>query len=295
MGSLKRAVQRSLLFALYCARALRHYAFNFSRDFVYRGTDPAKLVHVLGNGPSLDRSLYLVRGGGDIIMVNFSVLSDLFFELKPGRLCLADPCLFGETEHAELEARKEKLLATLERVDWDLEIVIPGTLRRRSGVFELENERVSLRFVNAVSLDFGVTFMRYWLFKQNLSLPSLQNVISLCIYSALQSGYGEIFLHGVDSDSFKNIHISADNEMVMREQHYYGTSERNLHSEGYHGLTTGTLYLRLESEVKVFRSYVDLAGYARHLGVAVVNASPNSMIDAFERYRHPVGDGHGGD
>ena len=37
-------------------------------------------------------------------------------------------------------------------------------------------------------------------------------------------------------------------------------------------------------EVATFRSYVDIASYADYLGISVINASPNSMIDAFERY-----------
>jgi hypothetical protein len=128
--------------------------------------------------------------------------------------------------------------------------------------------------------------MRWTLYKRNFSMPTLQNVIVLAIYISLQKGYKNIYLHGVDSDSYKNICINPQNEMVTTDFHYYGSSNRNLSDLKWAGFSKGSLYKRLECEVTMFRSYVDLAAYADYLGAQVINASPNSMIDAFERYDH---------
>ena len=117
-------------------------------------------------------------------------------------------------------------------------------------------------------------------------MPLLQNVVVLALYIGLQRGYKKIYIHGVDSDSYKKICINHDNEMVMRELHYYGYSDVNLNDSKTSGFAIGCLYKRLACEVAMFRSYVDLASYADYLGISVINASPNSMIDAFERYDH---------
>jgi hypothetical protein len=117
-------------------------------------------------------------------------------------------------------------------------------------------------------------------------MPSLQNVIVMGIYVALQKGYKTIFLHGVDSDSYKNICINQNNEMLLRESHYYGVKDCNLNDEQSSIFAAGMLYKRLQCEVTMFRSYIDLADYAKYLGVTVINASQNSMIDAFMRYDH---------
>lgn len=270
-----------LLFLKYMRKAFRKYLRHGSKDFVFSGTRNAT-IHVLGNGPSLNKSLSLIKNNDYVLMVNFSILTDLFFKLKPRYLCLADPGFFTETDDEDLEKKKTAAIEKLKQVDWDLTMVMPANAK--TACFRINSDYISLKYVNNVPLDYSINLMRTTLYKRNLSMPLLQNVIVLGIYVSLQKGYQTIFLHGVDSDYYKSISINQQNEMVMRECHYYGSTDRNLNDEKQLGFTRGTLYKRLSCEAAMFRSYVDLASYADQLGIRVINASPHSMIDAFERY-----------
>ena len=264
-------------------KALRRYLKHGSKDFVFSGANDT-IVHVLGNGPSLSDSIELISKADDVIMVNDSLLTELFFELEPRYLCLADPVYFKKTDDENLEKNKRQMVEKLEQVDWNLTIVMPAGADIPA--FHINDAYVSFGFVNTVPLDHAIKSGRWPLYQKNFSMPSLQNVIVCGIYISLQKGYRTVYLHGVDSDSYKNICINQQNEMVIREFHYYGNSDRNMNDEKHHGFSKGTLYKRLMCEVIMFRSYVDLAAYADHLGIRVINASPNSMIDAFERYDH---------
>jgi len=276
-------MMKFLLVFKFIKKAIRTYFRSPASNFIFQGIGD-KTIHVLGNGPSLRKSLDLIGPNDDVMMVNFAILTDLFFELKPRFLSLADPYFFMDTGKPKEENKKIQMLEALGRVDWNLEIVVPSSIKL--GIFSVDRNNISVKYVNTVSLDFSVKFMRFWLFKKNFTMPSLQNVIVMGIYVALQKGYKTIFLHGVDSDSYKNICINQNNEMLLREFHYYGVKDCNLNDEQSSIFAAGMLYKRLQCEVTMFRSYIDLADYAKYLGVTVINASQNSMIDAFMRYDH---------
>lgn len=269
-----------LLFIKFSHKALKKYLQNGSKDFRFTGMQSAT-VHVLGNGPSLEQSLPKIGEKDDVIMVNFSVLTDLFIKLKPNYLCLADPKFFDFSNNSELENKKMALIERLQNIDWNLRIVVPS-----GAGLEWDNmlpDRVSVLRVNTVSCDKSVQFLRNYCYKYNFSMPALENVLVLAIYIAIQRGYNLIYLHGADSDSFKNITINKRNEMVLDEIHYYDSGKRNLSTEEGAIFKTGELYKRLACESSMFRSYVDLADYANYNGSKILNVCPHSMIDAFER------------
>jgi len=272
-----------LPFIKFLRKALKKSLKQGAKDFVFSEKKDA-IAHVLGNGPSLESSLHLIKGEDDIIMVNFSVLTDLFFKLKPTYLCLADPEFFVKSDIESIESKKAIMLKKLEEVSWELCIVVPvGT---RYDDFVVNSSWVSFKFVNNTRIDYSIKFMRNYFFRRNIAMPLLQNVVVAAVYVGLQRGYRKIYMHGVDSDYYKKICVNKNNEMVMREFHYYGHSDVNLNDSKKHAFGVGRLYKRLAREVAMFRSYVDLASYANYLDISVINASPNSMIDAFERYNH---------
>lgn len=272
-----------LLFIKFLRKALKKSLKQGAKDFVFSEKRDA-IAHVLGNGPSLDASLHLIKEGDDTIMVNFSVLTDLFFEIKPTYLCLADPAFFEKSDNESIETKKAQMLQKLEAVSWDLCIVVP--VGAKYDDFAVNSRWVSFKFLNNTRIDYSIKFMRNYFYRKNIAMPVLQNVVVAAVYIGLQRGYSKIYMHGVDSDSYKKICINENNEMVMREFHYYGHRDVNLNDSKKHGFGVGRLYKRLACEVAMFRSYVDLASYANELGISVINASPNSMIDAFERYNH---------
>jgi len=270
-----------LLLIKFLRKAFKRYLKHWSKDFVYSRQQDI-VVHVLGNGPSLTASLHLIKKEDRVAMVNFAILTDLFFQLKPSYLCLADPVFFKKTDSESIENKKVQMLQKLQEVSWELCIVVPAGANHEELV--VNTRYISFKFVNKTPMDFSIKFMRMFFYKRNISMPLMQNVLVLGLYIGLQQGYKKIYIHGADADLYKKICINQDNEMVARELHYYGHSDLNLSDSKTHGFAIGCLHKRLACEVATFRSYVDIASYADYLGISVINASPNSMIDAFERY-----------
>lgn len=269
-----------LLFIKFAHKALKKYLRYGSKDFRFSGIQGAT-VHVLGNGPSLKQSLVKIGDKDDVIMVNFSVLTDLFTNLKPNYLCLADPDFFIFSNNVDLESKKKLLIERLRNVDWNLVIVVPASIEIDWG--EMVSECVSVQRVNTVPFDQSVQFSRNFCYKYNFSIPPIQNVLVMAIYVAIQRGYESIYLHGADSDGFKNIQINQNNQMVLNESHYYGVAKRNLSTEEGSMFKTGELYKRLAWESNMFRSYLDLSIYASYTGSNIFNLSARSMIDVFDR------------
>jgi Ca2+-binding EF-hand superfamily protein len=71
--------------------------------------------------------------------------------------------------------------------------------------------------------------------------------------------------------------------MILNDIHFYGKTEVNLKNTDGENFAAGSLFKLLDSESKKFKSYTELAKYASSIGVNVINASPNSMIDSFDR------------
>lgn len=274
-------MRKLLILIRFFRKSLCEYVKNYSKDFIFNGKIE-RAIHVLGNGPSLDQSLYLIKDSDDVIMVNWSVTTELFIKLKPKFFCIADPAFFDPTGNTVLESRKDAMFKALNKIEWPLTIILPSDVSASNLL--IKNENITFEYVNRYPVDHAIKKFRFWLFKKNYSMPALQNVVIMGAYVALQRGYEKVVLHGVDSDSYKNICVNQNNEMFQWEQHFYGKVERNLNVE--FTLETGGLYKVLSNQSIAFRSYVDLSNYAEYLGTKVVNASPNSMIDAFARYVH---------
>lgn len=54
-----------------------------------------RALSILLNGPSLSKTLkYLDRDKTDVCMVNFAISTELYEQMKPEFICLADPVFF---------------------------------------------------------------------------------------------------------------------------------------------------------------------------------------------------------
>ena len=92
-------------------------------------------------------------------------------------------------------------------------------------------------------------------------VPSFDNVICHAIYTAMYMGYKEIILLGCDFNSF------ASRKMT----HSYGDEER---------------FLRMDQELFAYsfvaNSHMKLSRYASDKGINIINATYNSLIDAYQ-------------
>ena len=92
------------------------------------------------------------------------------------------------------------------------------------------------------------------------------NVICQCIQVALYMGYKEIYLLGCDFNQYAS----------LRPEHFYNTD-----SDGRE------MYINMGNDAKwsamVHFHHYALNKYATKRGIKIVNLTPNSLIDAYQR------------
>jgi hypothetical protein len=112
--------------------------------------------------------------------------------------------------------------------------------------------------------------------RQSLNLAlSGQSVATVALSLAIDAGYQEIGLYGVDHDWILNLGVS---------RHSYAEANNPLTQHGYKEWASES---RLDDEcrsyVELWADYRSLAALADKLGVRIVNVSRKSLLDLFER------------
>lgn len=240
---------------------------------------------VMGNGPSLLDSLPSDREklkDFDLLAVNFAPNSELFFDLKPTRLVLADPHFFHCTES---DPKVALLWERIASVGWFLRLYLPSSkiaaARRLLAERGKSNTSVTLHPINLTPAE-GYGWLRRHLYDSGLAMPRPRNVMIPAIMVALREGYRDIRLIGADHSWSRTLWVDEKNRVVSIQPHFYpdDEKERQRVSSEYAGYHLHDIYTSLAI---AFRSYFDIATYASSLGAKITNATPGSFIDAFPR------------
>lgn len=274
-------LKHAMNFAYFLLRVLINNNFKNPITRKKRGA-----VNILGNGPSLkyDLTNFLEEQnsrGADFIVLNYFAFDDAFFEIKPQHYCLADP-MFFQRNHREADVRK--LYGILEdKVDWNIKLYIPThSYKKFKGFSGISNKNVEVVRINTNSY-FGYEGMRNFFYKKGLATPPVSSVVNLAIYVALNRGYRQLNLYGVDHNFFESICVNDQGQLCNKEVHFYGEEtkltpiRRSDNSEVY---KIGDF---LQSRTGIFRSHDLLSGYSKYLNVTIVNHTKGSLIDSYER------------
>ena len=246
-------------------------------------------VAVLANGPSLKLELPKFTTDKefediDFIVLNFFAFEKIFFEIKPKHYCFADPMFFQDSNR---KADVIKIFNILEnQVDWDLRIYIPSSLYLNFvGFSKFKNSHLIIVKNNELIYS-GFESYRYFFYKKGLAMPRVQTVANLAIFIALNSGYLNVRLYGVDHTFFDNLKIDSDNKLCSAETHFYDNNRelilkpllRNDNDEIW------KISDYLEALTHMFKSHDELSAYAKYLKVNVLNYTACSMIDSYDRF-----------
>lgn len=247
---------------------------------------PRKPLIIMGNGPSLRSFLDFARTDGDAVKenfdleaVNFAAITPEFFELKPDSYILADPHFFRMDSG---DAKVGQLWANLQRCDWPMTLWIPRSqLKTARERIRALPENVSINLMNLTPVE-GRGPLADLLLDAGLGMPRPRNVLIPAIMAALRSGYRKIYLVGADHSWSRTLWVDDNNHVVSVQPHFYKDDEKErkrVESEyaGYH------LHDILNSLTVAFRSYFDIRRYASRIGAEIINATPESFIDAFPR------------
>lgn len=239
-----------------------------------------KELRILANGSALS-SVDVSDSYEDIdyCMLNNSCLTTMFWDVKPSLFVLADPAYFIDDYKNEMV---NKTLCALGDVSWSMTLCVPFQYRKSIQLYVKNNRKISLKYYHT-NPYWGWRNLSMLLYKHNFSMPSSQNVLVPCIYIGILKGYSAIKLYGANHSWTENLTVNNENRVCIRDVHFYDSGE--VKSTPWKKIT-GTYYKMHEilSDLSLtFAAYHNLKTFADYMHVKVINMTPNSYIDAFER------------
>nr|WP_321486338.1 hypothetical protein [uncultured Draconibacterium sp.] len=280
-------VRDALLFILFLFRSLK---YGFKRSEIIK--DQTGKITVLANGPSLKSDLESIveehnLNKKEFVVLNFFAFDNIFFELEPKYYCFADHMFFIENSHRNEEVFKlYKILNTY--VDWDLEIFIPlGSFDSFVDKARFTNKHITIRKVNNTFYT-GNNSFKHFFYKNGLSTPRLQTVAILAIYVALNKGFTDIDVYGIDHTFFDNLTVDNQNRLCNKERHFYSPEDSDvvlkpiLRNDNNQPFTIAE-YISAISEM--FKSHDLLSGYSKYLNAIITNRTSKSLVDSYNRIK----------
>ncbi len=281
ISALRHTFDTALYFAVMAVKE------NF-RDYVGRagrGAASHDRMAILGNGPSLAEELPALlerKAEYDFMAVNFFAEDVRFTELKPAFYILSDPMFFRKTA---MQSRVDTLYKLLnERVTWPMTLYVqfynPEHFDYRAA---LPNENIRIVPFHSTLYD-GFPAVRRWLFRHGLGSANYGTVVQVGEYVALNLGYRQLELYGVDHTLLDGLMVDDTNRLCRRDSHYYDTSPseptpvmKKVPVEPY------TLAEYLAETALLFRGHEILRDYADSLDAEILNCTAGSMIDAYKK------------
>ena len=238
-------------------------------------------VVVMGNGPSLRTA---IDECGDLLKrvplmsVNFAPLTPEFFDFRPSMHILADGLFFADAKMENVE----KMWQALARVDWQLTLFVPTRYRKDPSLRSLPSN-IHIKYFNLTPIE-GFGPVKKFLYRCGLGMPRPRNVLVPAIMTAMREGYTRVILIGADHSWSKTLWVNDENLVITVQPHFYKENEKEQKrvDDLYRNIRLHQIY---ESFSIAFRSYFNVKEYADSIGVQIVNATPESFIDAFPRQK----------
>lgn len=236
-------------------------------------------VIVMGNGPSLRDAIDNHRAAlerHDLVSVNFAPVTPEFFELRPEMHVIADPAFFDENQNDNFK----RMWEALHRVDWAMTLFVPVAQRRSRLVSGLPGN-IKIKCFNMTAAE-GWNWLERRLYTSGLAMPRPRNVLIPAIMCAIRQGYDRIGVVGADHSWSRTLWVDDDNCVVTVQPHFYkdNKAEEARVKSVYQNIHLHQIY---ESFSIAFKSYFKVLDYAKWRGVEIVNLTPGSFIDAFDR------------
>ncbi len=245
---------------------------------------------VLGNGPSLNHALeesgQFIKST-DVYCVNNFALSKVYTVVQPQNYVMLDPAyfLYSPTNAARKDV-EQNINAILENTSWQMRLFVPSGFRHSFIVSEIIKHKPNIKvYYFNYTIVRGFEWFRHWFFRKNLGMPQCQNILAACTYLTILQGYKEVYLWGADHSWHEEIRINENNELEMRQLHFYDNQNQIKHEKviDVRNNSRPKLHAQFLSLHKAFFSYEILQKFALSMEVKILNASKKSYIDAFDR------------
>lgn len=241
---------------------------------------PGLPLIVMGNGPSLSTTIAQCRQQLEafpLLAVNFAAIAPEFTDLKPEYYVLADPLFFEEPATANVV----RLRDALSNVNWPMTLFVPARMVKFASRLTASNPVIRIASFNPVGIE-GFETLENLAFGSGLGMPRPRNVLIPSLMVAITLGFKVIYVAGADHSWMKTLEVTDENIVVSVQPHFYKEAE-----DEKSRITSVYKNIRLHEVVHsfyiAFKSYFAIERYARRQGVRIINVTPGSYIDAFER------------
>jgi len=145
-----------------------------------------------------------------------------------------------------------------------------------------KNERIRIIYFNNTPVE-GFFQLNKIYFQLNLGMSRPHNIIIPSLFIAINLGFRNIYLIGVEHGWLPNIMVSEKNEVLIKQDHFYDKKEANYKPMKKLGKGERHLHEVLEKFYLTFKGYFDIRKYAELKSSRIYNLTINSYIDAFEK------------
>ena len=245
------------------------------------------VINVLATGPSLNEYLSRLKSGeasGAFFVMNDFALSDAYMQIKPRYYIMVDPAYFM-SEDAITDRDRDiitKVFGSInDNTTWEMELIIPSSFYGNNFKRHITNKMVRLTPVNFCQLT-QVDDPWYYKMLSTNKAASFSNVLGAAIYVCVNLGYSEIRLYGADHSWTNDIRVNDQNQVCTVYRHFYEDEEelvpwRTADNKIFE------MHQVLQALASHFLTYKLLNKYARMKSCKIINCTPGSYIDAFER------------
>lgn len=215
-------------------------------------TRKSEKCYICGNGPSLKNVDFKRIKDDDIIVVNkfYKFAKEKNIEITPTFYCLIDDAFYRNEFIEDTKLAFQKYPSSAFLLNGKYIENIKQHISNLKSTFFAFMWKESLN--NKTTIDF------------TKRIPIANNVINTAIALAIYAGYKEIFLIGCDFNSFS----------APKSLHCYKEKEKEKEM---------SLSFELFNYALVAEDHIQLDNYANRNGVKIYNATPGSLIDAYER------------
>ncbi|NSW44722.1 MAG: hypothetical protein HPY79_02710 [Bacteroidales bacterium] len=244
---------------------------------------------ILANGPSLN---FLIEKypsfikNKALVCVNFFPNTNYYQTFKPSYHVISAPELWrSDAMPNYLKLSKELFKNIAQKTDWQLTLFIPFEARKYKQWQEplKNNQNIQITYYNPTPID-GYFWFCKKVFDWQWGMPRPHNVLIPSLMLAIKKGYKNIYIWGADHSWLKEISVDDQNQVLVNQKHFYDEdTSKPLPMNKFRG--TRKLHEVLIKFVHAFKGYFDIEKYAQSKNVSIYNATPNSYIDAFKRYK----------
>lgn len=286
-----KIILRQMLLLIKAFLKMRNYNFY---KFPLKDAFYGKKAYILVNGPSLKKAFEEYDQGihkfdENSFFVNLSPLDPHFFQIKPKHFCLSDPIFYQDFPSKKEQVRRMYDLLE-EKVDWDLNLYmnfpVESDYKKLISYSRLTNPHIKFIRMNRNVCEDLIPPLRNRLYDTTWFMPEDGTIANLAIYIALIEGYKEIELYGADHSMFLELAVNQNNELCSLDTHFYEKGKPQMHVLK-NCCTTEDKAFKIHEFLYIvyvmFHSHYLLKAFSDYKGAHILNCTPNSMIDVYDR------------